>query len=74
MRVFFALFIVFALHQQAFAQETSAKLTRGPYLQLATPSSIHIVWRTVGDATPIVRYGLELQHQDQAVEGAAVFR
>jgi hypothetical protein len=74
MRVFSALFIVFALYQQASAQEVSAKLTRGPYLQLATPSSIHIVWRTVGDTTPIIRYGLDLQHQDQAVEGAAVFR
>ena len=74
MRVFFALFIVFALHQQASAQETSTKLTRGPYLQLATPSSIHVVWRTEGDATPIVRYGLDLQHQDQVVEGAAVLR
>jgi hypothetical protein len=30
---------------------------RGPYLALATPTSMRIVWRTQGKSEPVVRYG-----------------
>lgn len=32
-------------------------LTRGPYLQMATPHSIHIRWRTGEPSTSVVRFG-----------------
>ena len=34
--------------------------SRAPYVQLATPNSIHILWRTVDSIDPIVRYGLKI--------------
>ena len=35
-------------------------LARGPYLQFATPQSVHVVWRTEGPTLPVVRYGKKL--------------
>lgn len=41
-------------------QSTSADpIKRGPYLQLATENSIHIVWRTEKSISPIVRFGTQ---------------
>jgi len=50
-----------SLHQ---AQETAymPALVRGPYLQMATAESMTIVWRTLGEIQPVVRYG---EHPDQ---------
>ncbi|MFP6872205.1 MAG: metallophosphoesterase family protein [Verrucomicrobiales bacterium] len=41
---------------QAVRAEQRA-FSRAPYLQLATDSSIRIVWRTEREITPVVRYG-----------------
>lgn len=35
----------------------TCEVVRGPYLQMATPDSIVIVWRTEGPSNPVVRYG-----------------
>ena len=43
----------------------AAKPTRGPYLQLASHDSIHIVWRTKTAITPTVRYGLQPDKLDR---------
>jgi hypothetical protein len=48
--------------------ETAANLTRGPYLQLATPTSCTVVWRTSGPTRPTVRYGRDRGKLDQACE------
>jgi hypothetical protein len=32
-------------------------IIRAPYVQMATPSSIHVVWRTDKRISPVVRYG-----------------
>lgn len=40
---------------------------RAPYLQMATPSSVVIVWRTEGESEPVVRYGRSLEALDQQV-------
>lgn len=40
------------------AQSSALKLSRGPYLQISTPTSISIIWRTVGEVQPVVRFGL----------------
>lgn len=45
----------------SFAQEA----TRGPYLQLLTPHSVVVVWRTAGAIEPVVRFGTSLQDLKQ---------
>ena len=46
---------------------------RAPYLQCATPSSIHIVWRTLQPMErPIVRFGSSADTLDKSVEGPAI--
>ncbi len=45
---------------------------RAPYLQLATPSSIVVVWRTDGPMTPVVRFGKSADQLDQQVPLEAV--
>ncbi len=47
-------------------------VTRGPYLQLATPTSIRIRWRTDQDTDSAVRYGLSPTQLNQTVTSAAV--
>ena len=41
------------------AQNDAAPLafSRAPYVQLATPTSMVVVWRTDDKITPVVRYG-----------------
>jgi len=55
-----------------FAQSTvgnAAELTRGPYLQLATPESMVVVWRTEGPATPVLKFGPSVENLTEAVSG-----
>ena len=51
---------------------SAAALTRGPYLQLSTPSSVSIIWRTVGETQPGVRYGLDPEKLDQTLAVASI--
>lgn len=39
------------------AAHAAGPLSRGPYLQQATPDSIVVVWRTQGETAPVLRYG-----------------
>lgn len=48
------------------ADRESPALTRGPYVQLAAPSSITVVWRTAGPTQPVVRYGSSPDRLDRA--------
>jgi hypothetical protein len=41
-------------------------IARGPYLQLATPTSVTVVWRTIGRTDPVVRFGTSADRLDQA--------
>ena len=45
---------------------------RAPYLQLATPNSMVVVWRTTGEVTPVVRYGKSPDRLDQEVPAQSV--
>ena len=45
---------------------------RAPYLQLATPNSIVIAWRTDGENEPIVRYGRSVETLDQQVPASSI--
>lgn len=47
-------------------------IARGPYLQLATPNSIFVVWRTETDIQPVVRFGLSPAKLDRQVKGADI--
>ena len=47
MRYLSAALGIFGIAATVFAAD--AELLRGPYLQMATPDSIVIVWRTEGD-------------------------
>lgn len=43
----------------AFSTQAATTITRGPYLQLATPTSMVIRWRTDVTEASVVRYGLD---------------
>src|ERR1041385_2590972 len=40
-------------------------ILRGPYLQLATPNSMYVVWRTDYKIAPVVRFGLDPDNLDR---------
>ena len=52
--------------------DADTTLKRMPYLQLATPNSIYIVWRTEGPSEPIVRYGATPTPLDHEVFGDSI--
>ena len=56
---------VVAVVMMPVARAEQPAFSRAPYLQLATDSSIRIVWRTEREITPVVRYG-----KDQAAWAA----
>ena len=41
-----------------------AKITRAPYLQLATDNAIHIVWRTDTPISPQIKFGQKVDQLD----------
>lgn len=51
----------------ALQSSYAAEVTRAPYLQLATASSMQIVWRTDGDTKPVVKFGAAIDKLDQSV-------
>ncbi len=52
--------------------DDAASLSRPPYLQMAGPEAVTIVWRTQRAARPIVRYGDAPDRLDHEVTGSAV--
>ncbi len=56
----------------ALADEDLSKFTREPYLQLATPDSMRIVWRTASPMTPVVRFGKKADDLDQIAASESV--
>ncbi len=63
-------------HEAHEAHETHETHTnhfaRAPYVQLATPHSIAVVWRTDGPITPVVRFGRTVEQLDQKVTSASI--
>jgi acid phosphatase type 7 len=47
-------------------------IVRGPYLQLATPTSMYVVWRTETNVTPVVRFGSSPLNLDRQAKGADI--
>ncbi|MES2709827.1 MAG: metallophosphoesterase [Verrucomicrobiota bacterium] len=54
------------------AQEPVVELTRGPYLQTATPGGVKIVWRIRTGGKPQVRYGAKPGNLDQTLPASAI--
>ena len=52
--------------------DAAPSLSRGPYLQLATPESMILVWRTNGPTDPIVRIGQSRDKLDREIGKGAV--
>ncbi|MFL2478071.1 MAG: metallophosphoesterase [Verrucomicrobiales bacterium] len=59
MRIIYII-VIFCFPSISLGQEDDNIFSRSPYLQLATDSSIHIVWRTKIKINPIIRYGKDL--------------
>ncbi len=57
--------IAFVLTLSAAVGAESDGITRGPYLQLSTPRSMVIVWRTDSVIEPVVCYGTSLDDLNQ---------
>jgi len=51
---------------------SATQLMRGPYLQLSTPSSVSIIWRTTGESQPVVQYGLDPASLDRTLADASI--
>src|SRR6185295_5636269 len=45
---------------------------RTPYVQLATPHSIYVVWRTETSSIPVVRFGKTLDSLGGIASGSAI--
>src|SRR5678815_5264420 len=65
------------LAQAGYGAERAAHtngILRGPYLQLATPHSMYVVWRTDYKITPVVRFGLDPDNLDRQVTEGIITR
>lgn len=56
----------------AGAVNPTAGFSRAPYVQMATPNSITVVWRTEGPVVPVVRFGKSPNQLDQQAGGPAL--
>ncbi len=64
-----------ALLSSPLVAQTAAdppQLSRGPYLQLATPQTVSILWRTPAESVPSVRFGLHPEQLEQVVDEDAI--
>lgn len=68
------LLAMWVLSRNAAADDPAAPpaLTRGPYLQLSTPSSVSIIWRTDAETQPTVQYGLDPGRLNQSLPAASI--
>ena len=64
--------LALALSLEAHAANPPKPFARAPYLQFASPTLMHVVWRTEGPVDPVVRYGKELGNLDKEVRGGAI--
>jgi hypothetical protein len=70
---FFALLTFGSQHKKDDEAEVNPSFFhRTPYVQLATPHSIYVVWRTETSSIPVVRFGKVLDKLDGVVSGSAI--
>lgn len=68
--VWLLVLLTIAAAPQAGAQDK--EYLRGPYLALATPTSMTVVWRTGGAIQPVVRLGAAPDKLTRTINGAAI--
>ena len=61
------LIVIFCFLSISFGQAGNNIFSRSPYLQLATDSSIHIVWRTKTKMNPIIRFGKDVDELNEKI-------
>ena len=59
--------VIFWFLSISLGQADDNIFSRSPYLQLATDSSIHIVWRTKVKINPIIRYGKDMDDLNEKI-------
>ena len=59
--------VIFWFLSISLGQTDGNIFSRSPYLQLATDSSIHIVWRTKVKINPIIRYGKDVDDLNEKI-------
>ena len=68
--------LILAALSSGFASGTDDQrnhpIVRGPYLQLATPTTIHVVWRTDTEVKPVVRFGTNPLNLDRAAKASDI--
>lgn len=65
--------LLFTLVGVGFAVLASAQeVTRGPYVQMVTPDSIVVVWRTDEAIKPVVRYGEKVTSLRERLDGDSI--
>ena len=67
-----ALVLAFAFVPKSDGANPPKPFLRAPYLQFASPTRMHVVWRTEGTVDAVVRYGKELGKLDREVRGGAI--
>ncbi len=67
-----ALVLALVFSPLAPAANPPKPFARAPYLQFASPTLMHVVWRTEGPIDAAVRYGTDLQNLDKEVRGGAI--
>lgn len=61
------LIVIFCFLSISLGQAGNNIFSRSPYLQLATDSSIHIVWRTKTKMNPIIRFGKDVDALNEKI-------
>ena len=64
--------LIFCLLSICLGQGEDRIFSRSPYLQLATDSSIQIVWRTEVEINPIIRYGKSLEDLNEQIGSESI--
>jgi len=64
--------LIFWLLSICLGQGEDRVFSRSPYLQLATDSSIHIVWRTEVEINPVIRYGKNINTLNEKIGSESI--
>lgn len=67
-----ALALAFSLALDCPAANPPKPFSRSPYLQFASPTMVHVVWRTEGPVDPVVRYGKDPKNLEKEIRGAGI--
>jgi acid phosphatase type 7 len=63
---------LFALALAGLAANPEPPFSRSPYVQSASPTRMHVVWRTDGPVEPVVRFGTDPSNLDGEVSASDI--